>query len=108
MLDMPMPNYYCREYGNSASTDAGDVTWVVPGCQLHVACYPAGTPFHTWQMTTMGKSALAHKGMATAARVLAMTALDFLTDEELTRQAWADFKEMMGDEKYTCLLPPVK
>ena len=46
--------------------------------------------------------------MATAARVLAMTALDFLTDEELTRQAWADFKEMMGDEKYTCLLPPVK
>lgn len=108
MLDMPMPNYYCREYGNSASTDAGDVTWVVPGCQLHVACYPAGTPFHTWQMTTMGKSALAHKGMATAARVLAMTALDFLTDEELTRQAWADFKEMMGAEKYTCLLPPVK
>lgn len=108
MLDMPMPNYYCREYGNSASTDAGDVTWVVPGCQLQVACYPAGTPYHTWQMTTMGKSSLAHKGMATAAKVLAMTALDFLTDEELTRQAWADFKEMMGDEKYTCLLPPVK
>ena len=57
------------------------MTWVVPGCQLHVACYPAGTPFHTWQMTTMGKSALAHKGMATAARVLAMTALDFLTEK---------------------------
>ena len=108
MLDMPMPNYYCREYENSASTDAGDVTWVVPGCQLHVACYPAGTPYHSWQMTTMGKSSLAHKGMATAAKTLAMTALDFITDEELTKKAWADFKEMMGDETYTCLLPPVE
>lgn len=105
MLDMPMPNYYCRELGNSASTDAGDVTWVVPGCQLHVSCYPAGTPFHTWQMTTMGKSSIAHKGMATAAKAIAMTALDFITDKELTQQAWDDFKEMMGDEQYTCLLP---
>lgn len=105
MLDMPMPNYYCRELGNAASSDAGDVTWVVPGCQLHVACYPAGTPFHSWQMVAMGKSAIAHKGMATAAKVIAMTALDFITDEELVIQAKKDFETMMGGEKYKCPLP---
>lgn len=105
MLDMPMPNYYCRELGNAASTDAGDVTWVVPGCQLHVSCCPAGTPFHTWQMTAMGKSAIAHKGMATAAKVIAMTALDFITDEKLVIQAKKDFETMMGGDKYRCPLP---
>lgn len=100
MLDMPMANYVCREEGNSASTDAGDVTWVVPGCQLHVALYPAGTPFHSWQMTSMGKSAVAKRGMHTASKVLAMTALDFLLDEKLVAQAKADHLEKLGGSTY--------
>lgn len=105
MQDMPMPNYYCREQGNTASTDAGDVTWVVPGCQLHVSCYPAGLPFHSWQMVSMGKSALAKHGVRVASNVIAMTALDFLTDEKLLQKAKDDFKKMMGDETYRCPLP---
>lgn len=100
MLDMPMANYACREEGNSASTDAGDVTWVVPGDQLHVALYPAGTPFHSWQMTSMGKSAVAKRGMHTAAKILAMTALDFLLDERLVAQAKADHKAALGGSTY--------
>lgn len=108
MLKMPMPNYYCRELENNGSSDAGDVTWVVPSCQLHVACFPVGTPYHSWQMTTMGKSPIAHKGMATAAKAIALTALDFITDPALTQKAWDDFKAMMGDEHYTCLLPPAE
>ncbi len=105
MLDMPMANYICRETGNTASTDAGDVTWVVPGCQLHVACYPAGTPFHSWQMTAMGKSPLAHRSMGIAAKVIAMTALDFILDEKLVQQAKADFIEKLEGQTYRCPLP---
>lgn len=100
MQDMPMANFICRDDGNSASTDAGDVTWVVPGAQLHVACVPAGVPFHSWQMTSMGRSPLAKRGMLTAARVIAMTALDFILDEKLVEQAKKDHLDVLAGEVY--------
>lgn len=102
MLDMPMANYLCTEYGAPASTDVGDVSWVVPTCQVHVACYPPYTPYHSWQMVAMGKSSLVHKGIRTAAKVLAMTALDFIGDEELVQRAQEDFRQMMGSSTYQC------
>ena len=105
MYEQPMANWYCHEYGNGASTDAGDVSWVVPGCQLHVACYPAGLPFHSWQMVSMGKSAVAKRGLRTAAKVLAMTALDFMLDPEMVKQARADFEAALDGETYRCPLP---
>lgn len=105
MYEEPMANWYCHEVGNSASTDAGDVSWVVPGCQLHVACYPAGLPFHSWQMVAMGKSSLAKKGMRTAAKVLAMTALDFLLDPAMVDQARKDYLAALDGETYRCPLP---
>lgn len=105
MYEEPMANWHCVEVGNTASTDAGDVSWVVPGCQLHVACYPAGLPFHSWQMVAMGKSSLAKKGMKTAAKVLALTALDFLTDPAMLEQARKDFAAKLDGETYRCPLP---
>lgn len=105
MYEQPMANWYCHEYGNGASTDAGDVSWVVPGCQLHIACYPAGTPFHSWQMVAMGKSSLAKKGLKTAAKVLAMTALDFMLDPAMIEQARKDYKDALQGETYRCPLP---
>lgn len=105
MYEEPMANWYCPEVGNTASTDAGDASWVVPGCQLHVACYPAGLPFHSWQMVAMGKSSLAKKGMKTAAKVLAMTALDFMTDPALLEQAKKDYLAKLDGETYRCPLP---
>lgn len=102
MLAMPMANYLCTEYGAPASTDVGDVSWVVPTCQLHVACYPPYTPYHSWQMVAMGKSALVHKGIQAAAKVLAMTALEFMGDEVMLQQAKEDFQQMMGSSKYIC------
>jgi aminobenzoyl-glutamate utilization protein B len=102
MLAMPMANYLCTEYGAPASTDVGDVSWVVPTCQFHVACYPAYTPYHSWQMVAMGKSPLVHKGIEAAAKVIAMTALDFMTDEALVQRAKEDFRLMIGSDKYNC------
>ena len=105
MYEQPMANWYCHEHGNGASTDAGDVSWVVPGCQLHIACYPAGTPFHSWQMVAMGKSSLAKKGLKTAAKVLAMTALDFMLDPAMIEQARKDYADALQGETYRCPLP---
>jgi aminobenzoyl-glutamate utilization protein B len=35
----------------AASTDVGDVSWVVPTGQLTTATYVPGTPGHSWQST---------------------------------------------------------
>lgn len=105
MYEAPMANFFCMERGNGASTDAGDASWVVPGCQLHVACYPPEIPWHSWQMVAMGKSSLVKKGMAAAAKVIACTALDFMTDEALLEKARKDYLAVLNGETYRCPLP---
>lgn len=64
-----------------------------------------GTPGHTWQLTAQGKSDLAHKGLLAAAKVLARTGYDFLTNPALVEEAAASFKESLGGETYPNLLP---
>ena len=96
-----------------ASTDVGDVSWVVPTVQLWGANYAIGTPYHTWQMVAQGKSSPALKGMVHAATVMAMTGVDAVLNSELREQAWADFKARVGEEGYVSALsddaePPIK
>jgi aminobenzoyl-glutamate utilization protein B len=88
-----------------ASTDVGDVSWVVPTVQLWGANYAIGTPYHTWQMVAQGKSAPALKGMVHAATVMAMTGVDAITNPELREAAWADLKTRVGEEGYISALP---
>lgn len=61
-----------------ALPDVGDVSWVVPTVQTNVCCYAAGTALHSWQAVAQGKASIAHKGMLTAAKVMACTGADLL------------------------------
>jgi aminobenzoyl-glutamate utilization protein B len=87
------------------STDVGDVSWVVPTVQAHCATMAIGTPVHSWQVTAQGKSKLAKKGMAVAAKVMAGTALDALTDPELVAAARADLARRTAAAPYRSPLP---
>lgn len=88
------------------STDVGDVSWVTPTAQFTTACYPLGASGHSWQITAASGMGIGHKGMLTAAKVLALTALDVLEDAEL-RQAARDalIKERAGEE-FESPIPP--
>ena len=88
-----------------ASTDVGDVSWVVPTVQLWGANYAIGTPYHTWQMVAQGKSTPALKGMVHAATIMAMTGVDAITNPELRDAAWVDLKTRVGEEGYVSALP---
>ena len=83
------------------STDVGDVSWLTPTSQIETVCWPAGVPGHSWQIVACGKSGLAHKGMLFAAKILAATAIDLLTDEALLEKAKSEFAER-AEEGYTC------
>ena len=88
-----------------ASTDVGDVSWVVPTVQLWGANYAIGTPYHSWQMVAQGKSGPALKGMVHAATVMAMTGVDVIKNPDLREQAWVDLKARTGEDGYFSVLP---
>lgn len=83
------------------STDVGDVSWLTPTAQITAVTWPADVPGHSWQIVACGKTEMAHKGMMTAAKVLACTAIDLLTDPSLLAQAKAEFSEKSASG-YVC------
>ncbi len=87
------------------STDVGDVSWKVPLVQADGATVAIGTPFHSWQMTSQGKSPLAKKGMIHVAKVMAGTAIDALKNPEIIAQAKADHAARTAESPYISPLP---
>ena len=92
-----------RQMGGS--TDVGDVSWVVPTVQAYGATLAIGTQLHTWQVVAQGKSALAHKGMASVAKAMAATGLAAITSEPLREAAWADLKRRHKGQDYKSPIP---
>jgi aminobenzoyl-glutamate utilization protein B len=93
--------------GQSASSnDNGDVTWVVPSAALNFPATVPGITAHNWQAGVTPTSTMAHKGMVSAAKVLAGAMLDFLTKPELVRQARVEFEKATTEMKYFAVLPP--
>jgi aminobenzoyl-glutamate utilization protein B len=88
------------------STDVGDVSWKVPLVQADGATVAVGTPFHSWQMTAQGKSALAKKGMVHVAKVMAATAAEAIRNPELLASAKADHAARTAATPYVCPIPP--
>ena len=102
--DFLMPMYSGRVFA-PGSSDVGDVSWLTPTSQIEVVTWPADMPGHSWQVVTCGKSSIAHKGMLTAAKVLAGTAIDLLTEPELLREAKEEFAEK-AESGYICPIEP--
>ena len=98
--DFIPPLYSSTEFF-PGSTDVGDVSWLTPTSQIETVCWPAGVPGHSWQVVSCGKSAFAHKGMFLAAKVLAATAIDLMTDQELLEKAREEFEKRSADG-YVC------
>jgi aminobenzoyl-glutamate utilization protein B len=77
----------------------------VPTGGFSAACFPAGSPGHSWQNVAAIGSPIGHKGMMVAAKVLALSAADLLQDQKLLREARADFQKRMKGRTYTTQIP---
>ncbi|MCM3387158.1 M20 family metallopeptidase [Ureibacillus chungkukjangi] len=82
----------------AGSTDVADVSWVVPTSQFFTTCFVLGTPLHTWQLVSQGRTGLAHKGMLYASKVLALTAIELLENPELIVQAKNELREQTNGQ----------
>jgi aminobenzoyl-glutamate utilization protein B len=88
-----------------ASADTGDVSYNVPMAAMRAATWVPGTPAHSWQAVAAGGMGIGYKGMMVAAKTLALSAIDLLTEPELLAQARAEFDERLGpDFHYEALL----
>lgn len=90
------------------STDLADVSWQIPLGECNTACCGIGTSGHTWMFTAQGKSSIAHKGMHSAAKVVAAAALELLTVPETLEQAKADHRAKLSGKTYRSLMPDEK
>jgi aminobenzoyl-glutamate utilization protein B len=88
-----------------ASSDVGDVSWMVPTVGLRTATWVPGTAPHTWQAVAAGGMGIGTKGMLVAAKTLSMTAVDIFTDPSIVREARREWRQRRGrDFQYQALL----
>ena len=86
-----------RAYDGSASTDVGDVSWVVPTVGLGAATWVPGTAAHSWQAVAAGGTTIGYKGMMVAAKTIALTAMDMFTNPTVIEESWKELRKKRGE-----------
>ncbi len=86
------------------STDVGDVSWLTPTAQIHVASWPNGCPGHSWQNVSCDRTEIGHKAALHAGKVLAAGAIDLYENPGLLREAREEF-ERRTKEGFVCPIP---
>lgn len=88
-----------------ASSDVGDVSWIVPTVGMNPATWIPGTAAHTWQATAADGMSIGFKGMLVAAKSMAMTAIDLVNDPSIISRAKSELEAVRGaDFKYKPLI----
>lgn len=103
-LTQVMPNTH-TDYVLPGSTDVGDVSWVTPTGQISAATMTARTPGHSWQIVAQSGMSIGYKGMLYAAKVMAMTAFEFMTNKDRLRAAREEFEKKIKKTPYICPIP---
>ena len=78
----------------SASSDSGDVSYIMPMNLFTTACWPFGIAPHTWQATAAAGSNLGAKGALYAAKILAATGYELLTNPAKTEEIIQEYKDL--------------
>jgi aminobenzoyl-glutamate utilization protein B len=87
------------------STDAAEVSHLAPTGALTVATAGLGLPWHSWATAASHGLPGASRGSVVAAKVLAATGVDLMTDPQLLTRAQDFFKKKADGRRYTSPLP---
>jgi len=88
------------------SDDIAEVSWNVPTVRLRYPANIPGTIGHHWSSAIAMATPIAHKGANYGSRVIAMTAIELLTDAEFLAEAKRYFEEVQTrDMKWVSLIP---
>lgn len=93
---------------DGGSTDVGDVSWMCPTAQIHTATWAPGTPGHSWQVVSQGKSSMAHKGMLYAGKSIGLAAVMLMENPQLLADARIMYNKDLEGQTYIPIPDNVK
>jgi len=105
VMDRTVPEPWNDGEVSHGSTDVSDVSWQTPTMEFSTATYSLGTPGHSWQNVVYSGMSIGHKSLLFASKVIAATAIDFLTDPELLKAAWEELDRRKAGRTYKSPIP---
>lgn len=87
---------------HKGATDVGDLSQVAPTATLFTACFPTGSPGHSWANVASGGISIGHKGMLHAAKAMAICAVDLLMNPQHLKKVNEEFERRVGVGQYEC------
>lgn len=84
-----------------ASTDVGDVSWVVPTAGLSTATWVPSVPAHSWQAVACNGMSIGHKGMINASKTIGLTAQNLFQNTSTIEKAKLELYERRGAKTFT-------
>src|SRR5215472_3791894 len=89
-----------------ASSDAGDVSWVVPTGSMTAATFVPGVGAHTWQAAACAGTTIGRKGMVVAARTLALAGVELFENPAEVQAAKDAYQKRLAGRKWTTRIAP--
>ncbi|MEA2090166.1 MAG: amidohydrolase [Thermoproteota archaeon] len=106
LIDDEVPDPWGEGEVSHGSTDVADVSWQTPTVEFNTATWILGTPAHSWQAVAQNGVGLGHTSLIFAAKVMAATAIDLLTNKDALNKAREEHKQRIGNKKYRSPIPP--
>jgi aminobenzoyl-glutamate utilization protein B len=94
------------EHVGMASTDAGDVSWVVPTGSMVAATFVPGVGAHTWQAAACAGTTIGRKGMLVAARTLALSGVELFENPAEVQAAKDGYQKRLAGRKWMTRIAP--
>lgn len=90
---------------SGGSDDIGDISWIMPTITINYPSNIPDLPGHHWANAISMATPIAHKGVVAGSKVVAMTALDLLTQPKLLAEAKTYFTDVQTKtQKYVPML----
>ena len=93
------------EGSGGASSDVGDVSWVVPTATFTAATFVPGVGAHTWQAAACAGGTIGRKGMLVAARTLALAGVELFENPAEVKAAKDTFQKRLNGRHWTTRIP---
>ena len=85
--------------------DTSEYSWFAPYATAWIAMAPGGVGWHNWVIASCAGSSVGKKALKVAAKVMAATAIDAISDPEIIINAKDELKERLADREFIKLIP---
>lgn len=92
-------------FGGGISIDTADVSWHTPTLVTLVTTFPAGLPNHNWGVTATAATNIGHQAMLSAARYLAASATDLITQPDVLAAIKEEFQQRTAGVQWKTMIP---